>query len=310
MELAAAKEAFLGYLRTERRSPRNTLVSYEHDLALLIAFLAEKKQTTLDAVNVFGLRAFLAERSKKLAAASMGRQIAVVRTFFRFCRRKGFLARNPAESLASPKVPKRLPLFLSADAAKEVVQAPSADDPAGLRDRAILEVLYGGGLRVSELCGLDMDSLDPHRMEVRVIGKGNKERVVPLGRAALAALGEYIGARPALERTPPPKGSERALFLSTRGNRMNVRGVELLVSRYGALGAGRSDLHPHALRHTCATHMLDGGADLRSIQEMLGHSSLSTTERYTHVSMEHLFAVYDKAHPLAGHPPKRGKDGA
>lgn len=309
MDLLAAKDAFLSYLQTERRSPRNTLVSYAHDLDLLVAFLAEKKQTSLDAVNVFSLRAFLADRSKVLAATSMGRQIAVVRTFFRFCRRKGFLAKNPAETLASPKVPKRLPLFLSADAAKEVVTAPQGHDASPVRDRAILEVLYGGGLRVSELCGLDIESLDPDRLEVRVIGKGNKERVVPLGRAALSAVHEYMAVRPALERSPPPKGAERALFLSTRGNRMNVRGVELLVSKYGALGAGRSDLHPHALRHTCATHLLDGGADLRAIQEMLGHSSLSTTERYTHVSMEHLFAVYDKAHPLAGHPPKRGKQG-
>lgn len=310
MELCAAKEAFLGYLRTERRSPLNTVVAYERDLCLLIAFLADKKLTSLDAVNVYGLRAFLAVRSKTLAAASMGRQISVVRTFFRFCRRKGFLAKNPAESLASPKVPKRLPLFLSADAAREVVLAPRDDEPAGLRDRAILEVLYGGGLRVSELCGLDVDALDPERMEVRVVGKGNKERVVPLGRAALAAVHAYMGARAALARTPPRADAERALFLSTRGNRMNVRGVELLVSKYGALGAGRSGLHPHALRHTCATHMLDGGADLRAIQEMLGHSSLSTTERYTHVSMEHLFSVYDKAHPLAGHPTKRRKDSA
>jgi integrase/recombinase XerC len=309
VDLLAAKDAFLSYLQTERRSPRNTLVSYAHDLDLLVAFLAEKKQTSLDAVNVFSLRAFLADRSKVLAATSMGRQIAVVRTFFRFCRRKGFLAKNPAETLASPKVPKRLPLFLSADAAKEVVTAPQGHDASPVRDRAILEVLYGGGLRVSELCGLDIESLDPDRLEVRVIGKGNKERVVPLGRAALSAVHEYMAVRPALERSPPPKGAERALFLSTRGNRMNVRGVELLVSKYGALGAGRSDLHPHALRHTCATHLLDGGADLRAIQEMLGHSSLSTTERYTHVSMEHLFAVYDKAHPLAGHPPKRGKQG-
>jgi integrase/recombinase XerC len=210
------------------------------------------------------------------------------------------MASNPAEELAMPKVRKPLPTFLSVDAAKEVVESAEADGPASSRDRAMLELLYGSGLRVSELVGLDLGSIDLAEATARLLGKGNKERIAPLGRAAVVAVHEYLqSARPRLRHPRTGAQDPRAVFLSTRGRRLSVRAVQLAVHAYGARGAGRADLHPHALRHTCATHMLDGGADLRAIQELLGHSSLSTTQRYTHVSMEHLLKVYDAAHPLA-----------
>jgi integrase/recombinase XerC len=309
VDVREGKSRFLSYLESERRASPNTVLAYGRDLEALVLFLEEKKERELSRITVYALRGFLGERAKTLAAASMGRQVATIRAFFRYLKRRGHIDKNPADGLASPKLPRKLPLFLSVDAAKEVVEAPEGDGAAPLRDRAILELLYGAGLRVSEVCGLDLDAIDVDRAEVRVLGKGKKERIAPIGRAAMDALCKYLSERPTLVRTgrAARPSDERALFLSTRGRRMNVRGVQLLVAKYGALGAGRPDLHPHALRHTCATHMLDGGADLRAIQEMLGHASLSTTERYTHVSMEHLFAVYDQAHPLAKSARKPGR---
>jgi integrase/recombinase XerC len=168
-----------------------------------------------------------------------------------------------------------------------------------VRDRAVLELLYGSGLRVSELCALDVHSVDLAGASARVVGKGRKERIVPLGRACVAALSRWLEQRPRMVHPRTGTQDPRALLLTARGARLYVRAVQALVHRYGASGAGRADLHPHALRHTCATHMLDGGADLRAIQELLGHASLSTTQRYAHVSMEHLLRVYDAAHPLA-----------
>ena len=183
-----------------------------------------------------------------------------------------------------------------------VVEAPAKepdrDDRLKRRDTAILELLYGGGLRVSELAGLTLDRVDLHRREVRVIGKGDKERLVPLGKEALQALQRYLQIRSSLRTAKRPPDPD-ALFLGIRGTPLTARQVQNLVRRHGIGGAGRSDLHPHALRHTCATHLLDAGADLRSIQELLGHASLSTTQRYTQVSVDRLMAAYDAAHPLA-----------
>jgi integrase/recombinase XerC len=177
------------------------------------------------------------------------------------------------------------------------------DTARDARDRAVVELLYGSGLRVGELSALNLDSIDLRGKEVRVLGKGNKERIVPLGQKTVEALSAYLEVRATLKKMLRAGAAKapvnNALFLSARGHRLGPRAVQLLVQKYGILGAGRPDLHPHAFRHSCATHMLDGGADLRVIQEVLGHSSLSTTQRYTHVSIDHLLKVYDKAHPLA-----------
>jgi integrase/recombinase XerC len=217
----------------------------------------------------------------------------------RWLRRRGHIAACPADQLATPKVKRGLPTLLSVDAAKEVVEAPHGDGPTVERDRAMLELLYGSGLRVSELCGLDLTAVDLAGATARVLGKGSKERTVPLGAPCVKALSSWLQVRSQMAHPKTGAIDPRALFLTARGARMYSREINRLVSRYGAEGAGRADLHPHALRHTCATHMLDGGADLRAIQELLGHASLSTTQRYAHVSMEHLLRVYDAAHPLA-----------
>jgi integrase/recombinase XerC len=296
-----AVAAFVTHLRTERRASPHTVSAYERDLLSLLAFAHEKSPRLADArgIDVYLLRGWLGQLSRTLAPSSVARKIAAARTWMRWMRRRGELSESPAEELATPKVRRPLPTFLGVDAAKEVVEAPDTTIAIGVRDRAVLELLYGSGLRVGELVRLAPGDVDLREATVRVIGKGNKERIAPLGRKCVSALQAYAARREELRHPRTGAFDERALFLSVRGRRLGVRAVQELVHRYGALGAGRADLHPHALRHTCATHLLDGGADLRSIQELLGHASLSTTQRYTHVSMEHLMKVYDAAHPLA-----------
>jgi integrase/recombinase XerC len=278
--------------------------AYRRDLLDLSAFVAERRPSALrpEGLDVQILRAWLGQLARTHAPASVARKIAAVRALFRYLMRRGAASRNPADDLALPKVRRPLPTFLNADAAAEVMTEPSSSSAEELRDRAFLETLYGSGLRVSELTGLDVEHVDlatDGLGSVRVLGKGSKERVVPLGSYAVAALRGYLARRDELRDPKTGAIDPRALFVSHRGKRLGVRRVQTLVQRYGALGAGRADLHPHALRHTCATHLLDGGADLRAIQKMLGHQSLATTQRYTHVSIDHLLKVYDKAHPMA-----------
>ncbi|MFO0672284.1 MAG: tyrosine recombinase XerC [Polyangiaceae bacterium] len=310
MELAPALATFFAHLENERRVSPNTLAAYARDLDGLRVFAEEKRNGPVDVggLDVYLLRGWLGTISRSLSPSSVARKVAALRTFYRFLRRRGVVKKNVADELASPKVRKPLPTFLSADAAEQVVEVPTepregegpgaAHLPTRLRDRAMLEVLYGSGLRVGELVRLDLGDVDLEAAQARVLGKGRKERVVPLGGAAIRALREYLAVRgelAAARREPHPT----ALFRNARGGRLTTRAVQKMVRNWGALGAGRADLHPHALRHSCATHLLDGGADLRAIQELLGHSSLSTTQRYTHVSVEHLMRVYDAAHPLA-----------
>ncbi len=293
--------AFVAHLRTERRASPHTVAAYERDLVSLVAFARERSPRLADTrgIDVVLLRGWLGQLSRTLAASSVARKIAAARTWMRWMRRRGELATNPAEELATPRVRRPLPTFLGVDAAKEVVEAPDTTEVTGLRDRAMLELLYGSGLRVGELVRLAPGDIDLREANVHVLGKGDKERVAPLGRKCVEALEAYAARREELRHPRTGAFDARAFFLSIRGRRLGARAVQKLVHAYGALGAGRADLHPHALRHTCATHLLDGGADLRSIQELLGHASLSTTQRYTHVSMDHLMKVYDAAHPLA-----------
>jgi integrase/recombinase XerC len=301
VKLDDATAGFLSYLTTERRASPNTVKAYGRDLAGLLTFLQTPGRPRVDdirRIDVYLLRGWLGQLARTQAPSSIARKVAAVRSWMRWLRRRGHLKASPAEQLASPKVRRPLPTFLSVDLAKEVVELPDGS-PTGLRDRAVLELLYGCGLRVSELVGLDLACLDLASATLRVLGKGNKERLVPIGGPCVTALRAYLEVRASFANPKTGAIDPRALLLSPRGGRLGVRRVQELVRQYGILGAGRADLHPHALRHTCATHMLDGGADLRSIQEMLGHASLSTTQRYTHVSMEHLLKAYDAAHPLA-----------
>jgi integrase/recombinase XerC len=328
VQLRELKQQFLVHLADERRASVNTVSAYGRDLDALLAFV-DSRADALPArrprragspppsatLDLFLLRAWLGDLARTCKPSSVARKIASVRSFGRWMKRQGHSRVNPAEQLASPKVRRELPTFLSADDAASVMEAPEPGNAGdripsteaervrrqavALRDRALLELLYGGGLRVAEACGLDIGQLSEGEGTARVLGKGKKERIVPLGKKALEALAAWFAVRGALHHPRTRFVDPHAVFLSTRGRRLNARAVQLLVRRYGILAVGRTDLHPHALRHTCATHMLDGGADLRVIQEMLGHASLSTTQRYTHVSVAHLLKVYDAAHPLA-----------
>lgn len=304
-DLAAFVERFAEYLEHERRSSRNTVLAYRRDLAGLVAFLQERlgRAPQLSDVSRITLRSWLGTVGEGLAPASIARKLSSVRALYVFLGRTGEVRENPAALLQSPKLSRGLPLVLRPEAAGEVivaaVESPLGTEVEKLRDRVILELLYGSGLRVSELTALDLDAVDTRGAEVRVLGKGRKERIVPLSGKALEALSDYLPRRSELRHHKTGSFDAKALLLTRRGKRLGVRRVQFLVQRYGALGAGRPDLHPHALRHSCATHLLEGGADLRVIQELLGHSSLSTTQRYTHVSLDQLLTVYDKAHPLA-----------
>jgi integrase/recombinase XerC len=300
--LGEAIASFAQHLEFERNASPRTVREYRRDLEDLEAFARERGAPAVGdvrAVDVYLLRGWLGVLARKHAASSVARKVAATRTWMRWLRRRRVITTCPAEELGTPKVRRGLPTLVSVDAAKAVVEAPGADTPVGIRDRAVLETLYGSGLRVSELCALDLASVDLGSHEVRVFGKGRKERVVPLGRSCVEALQRWIEVRSRIASAKTGIVHASALFLGERGRRLGIRAVHRLVQRNGALGAGRADLHPHALRHTCATHMLEGGADLRAIQEMLGHASLATTQRYAHVSMEHLLRVYDAAHPLA-----------
>lgn len=303
--LAQSIQRFVVLLADERRASQHTVAAYERDLRQLAAFLRERRQGPASPRDVtkLELRAWLGSLARRCGSATLARKLAAVRTFFATLERAGDTDGNPATHLETPKHRPRLPAFLGAEAAEQVVTAPldqaGLGDVERLRDHALFELLYGSGLRVSELTGLDVDHLALEAAEVRVLGKGSKERVVPIGRHAERALRAYLARRAELRDRKRGYQDPSALFLSKRGRRLGARRVQTLAHRYGALGAGRPDLHPHALRHSCATHMLEGGADLRVIQELLGHASLSTTQRYTHLSLDQLLSVYDRAHPLA-----------
>lgn len=310
--LGELKAAFFTHLAAEKHASPNTVAAYRRDLDALFAFVQERSRERpgrgpAPHLDVHVLRAWLGELARTCKPSSIARKIASVRAFCRWMKKNGHADVNPAAQLATPKVRRGLPTFLSADDIASVIEAPTpdntgalrAEEAVALRDRALLELLYAGGLRVSEACGLDLVNVSLSERTVRVLGKGRKERLVPIGRKAQDALRRWLAVRAALAHARTLFLDPQAVFVSTRGRRLGARAAQLIVRRYGLVGAGRPDLHPHALRHTCATHLLDGGADLRAIQEILGHSSLSTTQRYTHVSVAHLLAVYDAAHPLA-----------
>ena len=302
--LGAVIERFGEYLAFERRCSAHTVLAYRRDLAGLQAFLGDQlgREPQLLDVTRLTLRSWLGSLAK-LAPASIARKLSSVRALYVFLGRAGEVRENPAALIQSPKLSRGLPLVLRPEAAAEVIETAAdgaaGQDPEQLRDRVMLELLYGSGLRVSELASLDLEAVSTRACEVRVLGKGRKERIVPMSGKALDAVERYLPRRAELRHPRTQQLDAKALLVTRRGKRLGVRRIQALVQRYGALGAGRPDLHPHALRHSCATHLLEGGADLRVIQELLGHSSLSTTQRYTHVSLDQLLTVYDKAHPLA-----------
>ena len=292
--LATQISEFTTYLDTERSVSPHTLAAYRRDLAQLSAFALKEKGEAVSAGDMdhLLLRRFLAGLATVDRKSTIGRKLAAIRSFYRYLLRRGELESNPAELIATPKKEKRLPFHLDIDQVTALMEAPADDTLTAARDRAILELLYSSGLRVSELTGLAVGDLDMAGGMVRVTGKGSKQRIVPVGVKALQAVAGYLTMRGGVPDQAP-------MFLNSRGNRINRRSVARIVDEHVLRIAAFKRISPHVLRHTFATHMLEGGADLRAIQELLGHASLSTTQKYTHVGIDRLMEVYDKAHPKA-----------
>lgn len=285
---------FLDYLRHERNASMHTLSSYERDLGQFAAYL-EARGLALGRVNNVHIRGFMAElHERKLKRSSLARKLAAVRSFFQFCVRKGWLAENPARIVATPKQDRLVPSFLSEEEVAGFLETPRSDRPLDLRDRAILELLYATGIRVSELVGIEQEDVNFKERLIRIRGKGKKERLVPFGRIAREWMTAYLRVRPALFKAGV---GQRALFLNYQGSRLTARSVERIVDKYIRLTAVRKKISPHSLRHSFASHLLSRGADLRVIQELLGHESLATTQKYTHLNLGRLMDVYRKSHP-------------
>jgi len=310
-----AVERFLHHLRNVKNASRHTLRNYASDLEQFVAYLAPPgaELPAIAEIDHLLIREYLGSlHDEKLEKSSIARKLAALRSFFRFAVREGMIAQNPARLVSTPSIPRRLPTVLTAEEINRFLDWMNALEPKTdsrtdpkqarrllLRDRAIFELLYGSGLRVSELTGLNLADIDQQEQSLRVRGKGNKERVVPYGTKALAALEAYWPAREELIKEGGEQTKRDAVFLNGRGGRLTERSVARLVKSYARRAEIQWNLHPHSLRHAFATHLLADGADLRAIQELLGHSSLSTTQRYTHVSIRQLMEIYDKSHPRA-----------
>jgi len=311
-EIHLLLDRFATFLRVEKSVSSHTLRNYMSDLAQFFSFVeqpherAERRQLAPGQIDHHLIHAYLSFLHRRNKKSSIGRKLSTLKSFFRYLLREGEIDRDPTVLISSPKQEQPLPTHLVVDDMFRLLEAPPNNTPAGLRDRAMLEVLYSCGLRVSELVGLNWDDIDQNLEVVRVKGKGNKERIVPIGQKALDALEQY---RACILELVAPKRRHRLtsatattsspVFLNTRGSRLTTRSVGRFVGAYARACGIALKTSPHALRHTFATHLLDAGADLRAIQELLGHSSLSTTQKYTHVNLDHLMHVYDKAHPRA-----------
>ena len=284
-------DKFINYLKVEKNAAANTIKNYKVDLDSFSLFLAGKDVAGVDHL---ALRRFLAEmRAKSYAKRTIARKLASLRSFFKFLYREGYIKSNPVTAISSPRLDKKLPKFLDVGKVTQLILKPDTGTSAGLRDRAILETLYSTGIRVSELVGLDSDDIDFISGVIKVLGKGSKERMAPIGDEALAAIRRYNSDKDNKEK------NKDAVFLNSRGGRLTDRSVRRILDKYIHACAIEEKISPHSLRHSFATHLLDRGADLRSVQELLGHMNLSTTQIYTHVTMDRLKSVYDKAHPRA-----------
>jgi integrase/recombinase XerD len=297
MEISAAISSFLTHVKVEKGLSSNTVAAYQRDLAKFNAF-AQKRKLVLEAVSRDDLVDFLAGLYRqKLESKSVARHLVSLRNLFRFAQIHELIAADPSVNLESPKVRRSLPGYLRLEEVERLLAQPDAKTPLGLRDRAMLEILYSAGLRVSELIGMRVTDLDTKVGCVRCIGKGDKERIVPVGKKALSMVEKYLrDARPKLVRKAP---SSPTLFVNRRGGALSRVGVWKILSAYGRRAGLRVPLTPHTLRHSFATHLLERGADLRSVQLMLGHADISTTQIYTHVVEERLKQIYKAHHPRA-----------
>jgi integrase/recombinase XerC len=298
--MQAAVQSFLNHLRIERNASDLTIKSYADDLAHLTEFFQEQKGFIPDlrSIDVSQLRTYAAYLHEcGYARSTIARRLACLRSFFRFCNREGLCDTNPARPLRTPRAGRKLPHFLTTDEVGRLLLAPPANKDDGLRDRAILETMYSAGLRVAELVGLNVDDWERGAGILRVLGKGRKERIAPVGSYATQALDRWMEVR-----SPDPNADEsdqQAIFLNRFGRRLTTRSIGRMLEKHIQTAGLSSQTSPHTLRHSFATHLLDGGADLRSVQELLGHKSLTTTQIYTHVSTRRLKETYEKAHPHA-----------
>ncbi|MDH4069600.1 MAG: tyrosine recombinase XerC [Ignavibacteria bacterium] len=298
-----AVHGFLRYLRRERNASPNTLSAYEDDLNQFLRFLTESSSgspVSFREIDHHTLRLFLGSLvDKSFAKKSIARKVACLKSFFRYSLRSGLIPGNPALALASPKIPKRLPDYLGEDVMEALMNQPDRSTSIGLRDHAILELFYSTGIRLGELIRLNPDDVDLSGNTVKVVGKGNKSRIVPVGARAGSALRAYLAVRPDLMAGKGGSRADGALFVTARGYRVNPKGINRIMNKYIGAVSDIQKKSPHVLRHTFATHLLNRGADLRAVKEMLGHESLSTTQIYTHVSIDRLKRIYSQAHPKA-----------
>lgn len=295
-DFQSGTDRFLHHLASERRLSEHTLSNYRRDLEKAAAFFAERDTEDWGAVDVHGVRALVAGLHRRgLSGKSLQRLLSTLRTLYRYLLREGEVRDNPAEGISAPRVGKRLPKTLDPDQVQHLLNGTADDDPLALRDQAMMELLYSSGLRLAELLSLDTDTIDFADASLVVTGKGAKTRHLPVGRPALEAVRRWLRARPALATDP----DEKALFVSRRGKRLGPRAVQQRLRRAAMQRGLDAPLHPHMLRHSFATHMLESSGDLRAVQELLGHSDLATTQVYTHLDFQHLAKVYDAAHPRA-----------
>ena len=305
-------QSFLDYLRFNRNASRHTVLAYRGDVGQYLSFLEKRggrRVVTPADLNHQSVRAFLGELFQRgTAGSTSARRLAAIRSFTRYLRREGLLDQDPGALISTPRQVRKIPAHLDIDEMRALLDAPDTTTPLGRRDRAILELFYASGLRLSELVGVDLDDLNLSSRLLRVLGKGGKERILPFNRTAAGAIRAYLKDRRDLVRPAPsspahgsgsrrPKGEP--LFLNYRGGRLSTRSVDRLVRRYVVQSSTKLGISPHALRHSFATHLLERGADLRAIQELLGHSRVTTTQRYTHVNASQLTQLYRRTHPRA-----------
>ena len=309
-------KAFLQFLRLNRNASAHTVRAYESDLSQVLAQVAaaagvSRNDLTPPHLDRQAIRGFLADLHKRgLSRASAARKLAATRSFLRYLRREGLMDDDAGALVPTPKREVRMPAHLSEEEMSRLLEAPAVDGPLGRRDRAILELFYASGLRLSELAGLDVDDVNLGARMVRALGKGGKQRLVPFNRTTASAIRVYLKDRELLVPAPSRlRHRSDPLFVNYRGTRLTVRSVDRLVRRYAITARVRAGISPHALRHSFATHLLQRGADLRSIQELLGHARLNTTQRYTHVNAAQLLDVYRKTHPKAGGAGRAGQAG-
>jgi len=305
MTLEELIDKYIEFLKTQKGYSNHTIRNYRIDLNQFVEFFhetggdgeGERPCLEVEDIRFPMIRDFLGHLFEGYRRSTIARKVSALRSFFHYVEKMGFIEGNPATHVSAPKKEKYIPVHLPVDEVFRLLEGPDRESPLGLRDLAILEVLYSCGVRVSELAGMDIQSVDFAQRLVAVIGKGDKERIVPIGKTALEAVEKYLGAVKPLRKKKGSPADREPLFINARGGRLSTRSMRDIVRKYGRKSRLMTDISPHALRHTYATHLLDGGADLRAVQELLGHVSLASTQKYTHVSLDRLMEVYDRSHP-------------